>query len=492
MGEHADLAFLDEPIADDLGTAAVAQAAAPGTAIEVTPAAAPASPPAEVVIPTTLLVPTSFLCGPAGTGKTYLSRAWAKQHKGTVLAATTGIASVNLGEGTTINALLGYFDTASLNDLYISGGLTARLGKLWRAGLRRILLDEVSMLDGNQLTLITRALEELAGRGYVLDAQLQDELEEAAPDDLSPVALTVVGDFAQLPPVKAPFAFESVEWAKYAAHTHTLTEVRRQADRDFIVALQAARRGDAATVIEFFRSRLQTTTQAEFPGVTLFGRNDEVDRFNALRLDKLPGDAFVIESARWGTERGDWKNIPTQVRLKVGALVMLLANERDAGRGDADEQLLKRPLKYANGDLATIAAVDGERGVIYVTLQRDGKTHELQWVTRQHLVPLEPGRKKALRAEGNMHLISEDGRYEVVGEVCYLPIRVAYASTVHKSQGLSLDHVQVNTREHMFKTPGMLYVAMSRARTATGLRLVGTIDGLRERCTVHAKITEWL
>ena len=81
---------------------------------------------------------------------------------------------------------------------------------------------------------------------------------------------------------------------------------------------------------------------------------------------------------------------------------------------------------------------------------------------------------------------------EVVGTVEYLPLRVAYGSTTHKSQGLSLDHVQINLRDGFFKSPGMTYVALSRCRTAEGLRIVGTVDGLRDRCKVDPRVRQWV
>jgi len=319
--------------------------------------------------------------------------------------------------------------------------------------------------------------------------QLQDEIEATREDSDDPVSLLLVGDFAQLPPIKAPFAFEAKVWNKYAAHTHMLTTIRRQSDPAFTAALMAARRGDSDGVIHFFRQRLVSSTDASYQGVTIFATNEAVDRHNAYRLEKLQGDATIYASSRWGKERGDWKNIPEKFALKVGALVMLLANQREPVDALRPESL-ERPLIYANGDLAEVVAMSGTQ--VYVKLQRNGREVEVEWVARQNTIPMEPGRRKALRDEGNAHLIVRDGRYECVGEVVYLPLRVAYASTVHKSQGLSLDHVQVNITEGFFKTPGMVYVALSRARTAEGLRLVGTVDGLRERCTVHQKVLAWI
>ena len=442
--------------------------------------------PVEEPIPAPLHGPYSFLTGPAGTGKTYLARQMVREWPGTVLAATTGIASTNLGEGTTINALLRYFDTESLVDSYQRGSLTATLGRLWRSGVRRILLDEISMMDQQQLTVITQALEELRGRGYVMNQALADEVEEDASakgEDAESrgISLNCLGDFLQLPPVKAEFAFASPEWARYAQASHRLTTVRRQADPAFIAAIAAARRGDRDAVCDYFGPRLHDHIDAHFPGLTVVATNDAADRLNGLRLSELKTALVLWGSSRWGKERGDWKNIPAELGLKVGALVMILANQRE------DES---NRLVYANGDIGEVVEMDQRTSQVYVKLQRNARVVSVNWVTRQNRIPLEPGRKKQLVAEDKEHLVVE--KWEIVGEITYMPIRLSYASTVHKCQGLSLDAVQVTTREAMFKNLGMLYVALSRARTADGLRLVGSVDGLRERVTVHPQLKAWV
>src|SRR3990167_149644 len=164
-----------------------------------------------------------FLCGTAGTGKTTYARQWASNGGG-ILCATTGIAAVNLGDATTINSLLGYFNTASLRDQYVGGYLTMKLRKLRRAGIRRIVLDEVSMLDANQLTLLTGAIEEANGQGYVIGDE-ESDFEDPGDD---PLGLILVGDFAQLSPVKASFAFTSPQWWRYERHLCQLTKIFRQ------------------------------------------------------------------------------------------------------------------------------------------------------------------------------------------------------------------------------------------------------------------------
>src|SRR5215469_13893616 len=153
-------------------------------------------------------IPCEFTCGVAGSGKTYLWRERIEaQPADGVLAATTGIAAVNLNT-TTLNSLLRYFDTDSLRDAYLNGSLVRRLREI-RADYRRIVIDEVSMMDGEQLSILVRAALEC--NSFVAD--------------VPPLGLTLVGDFAQLPPVKARWAFESDEWHRFDAATTRLTKV---------------------------------------------------------------------------------------------------------------------------------------------------------------------------------------------------------------------------------------------------------------------------
>lgn len=444
-----------------------------------------ASPP-TVDLPWSHPVPTfTYLAGAAGSGKTFLTKAWAEGERGLLLCATTGIAAINLG-GSTINSILGYFDTKSLQESYTGGFLTGRLGRLWRSGVRRIVLDEVSMLDGDQLTVLVRAIDEVNGRGYVLDSRWEDE------DTPPNLGLTLVGDFAQLPPVKATFAFESPEWSRFQDTTHTLTEIRRQADPAFIHALRAARLGDGKTALQYFGDvvGLQEQTNDVFDGPTILARNEAVDRFNQLRMDKLTGRAVSFTSTRWGKQRSEWGNpdkppqtwgIPQTLQLKVGALVMILANRRYEGPPP-------QPYMYVNGDLGEIVGADPY--VARVRLQRNGREVDVECIGRDVKIPCDSARRKELREQ---HLEDRiDGKWEIVGGIRYMPLRLAYASTVHKAQGLSLDQVQVNLRDPFFKTPGMVYVALSRARTAGGLRLVGSPAAFVERCASDPRLKEWL
>jgi ATP-dependent DNA helicase PIF1 len=419
-----------------------------------------------------------FVCGPAGTGKTFWAKALALGDEGVTLAATTGIAAVNLGEGTTINALLRFYDTQSLTDAFTGGWLEAQLKKQRGAGLRRIVLDETSMLSGDQLTILSRAI---------------DNVNQDRGGDDAELGLILIGDFAQLPPVNEPFAFESAEWERYHAATYGLTTIRRQADREFISALQAVRRGEVAQALEFFAGRLEQTTHPHFDGTTVFAKNDAVDKYNQLRLDKVHGAPVEFGSSRWGKLRSEWGGdpqprykwgVPEALHLKIGALVMVLANRNVAEKGAPPEYL------YVNGDLGTL--VDVQTGTALVVLQRTGETVQVIPIQRENLIPLEVGRRKALRAEGHEERIALDGKHEVIGACSYMPLRLAWASTCHKSQGLSLTSVQLNLRDHFWTTGGMLYVGLSRCRTAEGLRIVGNLDGFRARCNTNTKVQPWL
>ncbi|KKK87514.1 hypothetical protein LCGC14_2752470 [marine sediment metagenome] len=301
------------------------------------------------------------------------------------------------------------------------------------------------------------------------------------------MGLTLVGDFCQLAPVKAPYAFTSQEWHRYVDHTCLLTEIKRQDDPEFVRALQAVRRGDATRALEFFGPRLVQQTDMQYDGSTLFAKNDPVTRYNIQRLEQLSTPVVSFASTRWGKLRSEWGGppkppdkwgIPPHISLKDGALVMILANKR------IDDSMR---MCYVNGDLGEF--LGEEDGRARLRLRRTGEEVMVEPITRFHLTPLEPGRRKELVAEGHADRIKD--KMEIIGGITYMPLRVAYASTVHKTQGLTLDAVQVNIRDHFFRSYGMLYVAL-RCRTADGLRLVGDARGFVDRCRVDPQVREWV
>lgn len=442
------------------------------------------------------------LSGTAGTGKTWMARELVASQPGVVLTATTGIAAINLGAGTTINALLNYYDTENLHDDYQSGLLQMRLRALRRAGTQRIVLDEKSMLDGEQLTYLVRAIEEindphggLETVGASADEAEALEADRRADASLPPLGLTLIGDFGQLAPVKAPFAFESVMWDRFAAHRTILTKVHRQDNATFINGLQAVRQGDVTTAMSVFTPNLfHHALDDTYEGSTIFAKNIAVARYNQLRLDSVQGPVVALSSTRWGKQRGDWKQIPETLRLKEGALVMILSNMRavENEHEESERTRTRWRLIYANGDLGIFRGMGGDEGnEAIVELQRTGRQVTVSPITRECLAPLTPERRKALRETGELGTRTK-GKYEIVGEVTYTPLRLAWGTTTHKSQGLTLDRCQINLSDGFFKHPGMLFVALSRARTLEGLRLVGTPQQFAARCVVNPVVRPWL
>lgn len=441
--------------------------------------------PTEADIERVRRAPFGALFGAAGSGKTWLTKEWAAREGGVMVMATTGIAAVNC-DAETINSRLGYFDTASMQEAWITGALGARLGRLWRAGIRKLVIDEVSMMAAEQVTFLKKAIDEVNGRGYVIGKYDSD-------DDGTPPSMSVclVGDFCQLGPVKAHYAFESPEFDSFRAAMVTLTEIKRQSDPDFVTMLRAARAGRGHVVAEYFASRnaIHQETDDHFDGPTILAKNESVDRFNALRLSQLSGATLTFPSHRWGKLRSEWGQlekpehtwgVPKVLTLKEGALCMVLANYRDPET---------HRLLFVNGDLGVVLGQD-ENGSAIVRLQRTGEEVEVYPIERKVRVPCDSARRAELLRDGKGDRI--DKKWEIVGEIVYTPLRVAYASTCHKSQGLSLDRVQLNLRDAFWRTPGMVYVGLSRCRTAEGLRVVASPQTIIERCTSDPKLREWL
>lgn len=410
-----------------------------------------------------------YICGTAGTGKTFAVRELSERDARVALTATTGIAAVNLG-GTTINSMLQYFDTESMIEL--STRLDDRIKHWARQGVTHWVLDEASMLDGEQLRCLVLSIE-----------TVNKELGAGKTYKGPPVRLTLVGDFAQLPPVKAKFAFEVEEWDRFESATTSLTDIRRQTDVDFIKALQAARAGNGQGALDYFRDFIVPNRDLDFPGTTIVAKNAQVDRHNAIKLSDLVGERRGFEKSFWGKQRPEWaRNIPQKLELKLGATVMVLANQR------RERDVVSGPdaYLYVNGDIGTVVEFD-------TTALRYRKGQKPEEIDAIEVELVRTGEIVSVaRVERQYEDLDDKGKKCVVGSVDCFPLRVAYATTCHKSQGLTLDHVQVSFADHFFSSPGMLYVALSRVRTPKGLRLVGNPDLFLRRCGTDDRVRRWL
>lgn len=437
--------------------------------------------------------PCIFTCGCAGTGKTYNAvRAVAADATHGVLSSTTGISAVNLG-AITVNSLLRYSTTDVMRDHFVNGSLTRVLHRLAKQ-YRWLYIDEISMYGADALDLLYRAVTEV--NRYV--------------DLTSPLGIHILGDFAQLPPVKAPWVFTADCWHHFERNTERLTKVWRQDGGPFLDALNLARRGDgkgAANTLQAAGAIFETMLDTEFVGTTILPHNEDVDNYNAVSLARVRQPAFRLDNRRWGKQCGEWDQrvargkvvwgIPERVEMKRGAYVMLLANHSDGGEG----------LDYVNGDCGEVIDHFVDRGpehrdYLTIKLVRTGLVICVAPVVREVAFPDPPRDWSA----GNLRVkpSDDDGRWiprphyrgkakrYVIGQICYWPARLAYASTVHKSQSLTLDRVQIDFRKHFFSQPAMLYSAVSRCRSIQGLRLVGQPEVFAKHCNFDKRIEPWL
>jgi ATP-dependent DNA helicase PIF1 len=419
-----------------------------------------------------------LITGAAGTGKTYLVRERIRNDRREgVLCATTGIAGVNLGT-ITINALLRYFDTESLLNAYVSGRLVSRLAALAKSH-RNLYVDEVSMMPAEQLDVLFQA---------VRDANAQKGVQKTNPEGLG---IVLTGDFAQLPPIKARWAFEAECWPEFERGTVRLEKNWRQGEGEFLAAINHLRSGDGEAGASLLKSSTATefvpSLDLHFPGTTIMSKNDEVERFNWVALQRIRGEAFSVGSKRWHQGMflpSEWKHVPVKLELKVGAYVMILANDTKSGT-----------FAYANGDCGWV--VGRSANAMQVRLVRNDEVVEVGLIERRaHVAELDDVHYKketvTRRPTWGELWFDETAEKYVVGAMKYLPLRLAFASTVHKSQGLTLDRIQLDIRNGFFGKPAMAYVAVSRCRTAEGLRVVGTPDLLAQRCCIDPKIKRWV
>lgn len=424
--------------------------------------------------------PCARLIGCAGTGKTYTLQARLKENpKWALLTSTTGISAVNLG-CITLNSQLKYFDVESMRDAYLCGRLVRALHEIAQE-YRWLVVEEYSMLEDYALSILYRG---------VSDANRCKDIKE-------PMGILLVGDLAQLPPVSGRWCFYADHWEKFAANTERLTHVWRQKGGPFLDALNLMRAGNGAAAMEVLTAagvKWHTMRDDNFEGTTILPVNRQVNAHNALVLDRLQGKRYTVTSRRWGKQRSEWGlssrtqewGIPPTMDLKLNAIVMIKANHPD--------------FDYVNGDGGHVLEIYEHH--VVVELFRNGREVSVGKIVRGVESSVKPPdwqdsnvRLSAMEDDGGWlarpHYRKHMRRY-VTGQIEFLPIALGYASTVHKTQSLTLDHVQCDYRHAFFKAPAMLYTGLSRCRTLEGLRLVGQPDVFVRSCNIDPQVIPWL
>lgn len=390
-----------------------------------------------------------FLTGNAGAGKTHLIREFVKTSKKNVaVSATTGIAALNSG-GETVHRLLGLGILARPEEAYrvINKWEKRKTSpKPWDKAawnmlknLDVLVIDEVSMLRRDQFELI--------------DAVLSNVLDN--PVSFGGLQVILVGDFCQLPPVVTghdlasypdlhePYCFQSSLWNHGKFTSLNLNTNFRQEDKKFLNILDTIRFGDCPDEVDaVMTSRLDQKFNSNVKPIKLFPYKKDVAYENITSLKALKKDIFMSEAEYEGKQHEvDILKKDCQAEEKLyfceGAQVMMITNHHENlwVNGTMGIVLGANPMKIelASGGIVYPEAFTWER---YVH-QNKGKKIERK----------------------------------VVAKMTQVPFKLAYASTIHKSQGLTLDYVDLDLSSCF--TSGQAYVALSRVKTLNGLSLRG-------------------
>ena len=384
----------------------------------------------------------TFLTGSAGTGKTYVLNQYINYLKArripVSITASTGIAATHL-EGTTIHAWSGIGIKDSLSPRQLRDLKTKKYLKKHMEKTKVLIIDEISMLHGRQLDLVNQVIRSFR------------ENEEP----FGGLQLVLCGDFFQLPPIgdstersRDKFSFMSASWLEAKLTICYLTEQFRQSDNQFSDILNEIRSGSVSTeAIDQLNERSKNKTdgpsQEELSAgsTRLYTHNIDVDRVNQDQLKKLEGRTKTFDSKMKGNLKlGETisKSImaPPVLQLKKGAKVMFVKNNYEKG--------------YLNGSMGEVVRFDKE-GIPLVRLTNglDLKAEPEEWRV-------------------------EDETGKLLVSYTQVPLRLAWAITVHKSQGMTLDSAVMDLGKTFERGQG--YVALSRVKSLEGLKLLGLND----------------
>ncbi|MEC7119978.1 MAG: helix-turn-helix domain-containing protein [Pseudomonadota bacterium] len=379
-----------------------------------------------------------FLTGSAGAGKTYTLNQYIHYLKArkvpVAITASTGIAATHMN-GMTIHTWAGIgirdqLDAGDLARMYERKYMREHLDKV-----KVLIIDEISMLHAKQLDVVNQVLKYFKGNELAFGG----------------IQVIVAGDFFQLPPVGKPsetnrekFAFMSAAWLEAKFEICYLTEQHRQNDSRLNDILNEIRAEQVSE--DSIQQLLHTQHQPLEDNITrLFTHNIDVDQINQRHLAALDQPAKTFAAKTKGNEKilmtltGSVR-APEQLVLKVGAKVMFVKNNFEAG--------------YSNGTLGEVVGFlqDDEFGVLPRVRLRDGE--QLVVLPESWSVENESGKALATYQQ--------------------FPLCLAWAMTVHKSQGMTLQAAEIDLRQTFEKGQG--YVALSRLQSLEGLRLLGLND----------------
>ena len=400
-----------------------------------------------------------FITGRAGAGKSVLLRHF-REHttKSIVVAAPTGIAALNV-KAQTIHSL---FKLAP--ELYRPNTLepNSRLYTLLKQ-IETLVIDEISMVRADLLDAIDERFRKACNTNVPFGGK----------------QIIMFGDCYQLPPVvdkdlmqyfehtyNGYFFFNASVWKQAEFKIFELTQVFRQKDPIFKDVLNAVRDG---TVVDSQIEQLNTRCGVPIPAdgtITLAPTNSLVTNINQERLQMLAGEVYEYKATVTG--KMSKSTFPTEeiIELKVGAQVVLLQNDKDK--------------RWVNGTVATVTSLKRysreKKTEDEITVRVDGIDYILEkatWEETKYEYDVEADEVKA----------------EVVSSFTQFPVRLAWALTIHKSQGQTYQSVALDLTTSTF-APGQMYVALSRATSLEGLYLKMPIK--RQDIIVDAKVIAFM
>ena len=389
-----------------------------------------------------------YLTGSAGSGKTYLLNkyiAYLEEHNIPVaVTASTGIAATHMN-GMTIHSWSGigiknYLDEREMEQLEEKKYLWKRFEKA-----RVLIIDEVSMLHGSQLDMVEKVCRRFKRNDKPFGG----------------LQVILSGDFFQLPPInksgeenESGMVYNSASWQILNPAICYIEEQHRQEDDTLTEILNTIRSNQMEEYhYELLRGRIDAKLKSEVKATKLYTHNINVDNLNDVELSLIENEERISMMTSNGPEHlvDILKKsclAHEKLKLKIGAEVMCVKNNFEEG--------------YVNDSRGKVISFSKETGYPIVELYN--------------------GKKIALKPE--LWAIEEDGK--IKASVSQIPLRLAWAITIHKSQGMSLDNAEIDLRSTF--AYGMGYVALSRVRTLEGISLVGfSADSLR----VDPKILEF-
>lgn len=368
-----------------------------------------------------------FLTGVAGSGKSYLLQHFlkGKNSKTHPVVASTGAAAV-LVKGVTFHSYFGLGILEGGPEKTIQRALKDGRLKKRILTVDTIIIDEISMIPGVAFEIAENICREIR--------------KSVVP--WGGIRIIAVGDFGQLPPVsiggkEKDWAFQNHTWENSNFQVAYLKTVMRSQDQQFLKVLNFIRNGKVNfEVNEFLNSKIKKPTDS-FTGTILFSHRKSVEDYNINKLQELPGELLTFKSTYSGSSKfleaiKKAAPVPEVLQLKIGALVMIRRNDPQGA--------------YVNGTLGTIKSA--KAGELRVELLNG------------NVVTLEPEAFSYMNAES-----------EVVAAAENFPVNLAWATTIHKSQGITLDAATIDL-SRVFEA-GQAYVALSRVKSADALYLSG-------------------